>query len=59
MLKSFYDKGRNGTLPHLIQPALMGGLNSCKHLDEPSGEKPVGFHLALKRTTAAIMHIRF
>ena len=66
MLKSFYDKGRNGTLPHLIQPAPVGGLNSRKRLAEPSGEKPnarvVNFNDSwwnLKRTTAAIMHIRF
>jgi hypothetical protein len=40
MLKSFYDKGRNGTLPHLIQPAPVGGLNCRKHPAESLGYKP-------------------
>ena len=40
MLKSFYDKGRNGTLPHLIQPAPVGDLNCRKRPAESSGDKP-------------------
>ena len=40
MLKSFYDKGINGTLPHLNQPGPVGGLNCRKRTAKSSGDKP-------------------
>jgi hypothetical protein len=39
MLKSFYEQNKDGRLPHLIQPTLEDGTNSCKYPAETSGDK--------------------
>jgi len=48
VLKSFFDDGKRGSLPHLIQPGPSGSLNSRKRPAEPIRGKPnasvVSFH---------------
>jgi hypothetical protein len=48
LLRSYYDKSRNGELPHIIWQTPEGSSNSCKRAAEPLGgklvAKAVSFH---------------